>query len=226
MSSVQTDSWATGWSFVCFQSRRPPALQGDKGRLRRLLDVLFASLPSPSRCIVMLRMGSGNQRRRNRQPRDAVKDGCEQPPRHRHFGKLERHVFRVLVQVRHDETDAREQLSRVSLDLGDHATRSLPRLRLILEAVIEDLGLVWRATHRTRQKVLDFPLQHGVGLKATHVAITFFLQHSIQRRIGKRRIAAKELGDIQVGIPLDHWQSPASVVTLLPRNFSFRRRSN
>jgi len=65
---------------------------------------------------------------------------------------------------------------------------------------------VRRPTHGTDQQVLDLPLQHRVGHEANGVPIAFLLQHAVQRWIGKRRIAAKELGDIQVAIPRDHWQ--------------------
>ncbi len=60
------------------------------------------------------------------------------------------------------------------------------------------------ACHGTCQQVLDFPLQNGIGLDANGVVITFFLQQTVQCRIGKGRITAKEFGDAQVAIPLDH----------------------
>jgi len=48
---------------------------------------------------------------------------------------------------------------------------------------------------RAGEKMLEFPLQDHVGLDANGVVITSFLQHSVQRRIGKGGIATKELGD-------------------------------
>lgn len=51
--------------------------------------------------------------------------------------------------------------------------------------------------------MLDFPLQDRVGLNANGVVTTFFLQHSVQPRVGKGGIATKELGDAQVAIPID-----------------------
>ena len=52
--------------------------------------------------------------------------------------------------------------------------------------------------------MLDFPLQYGVGLDANGVVITLFFQKTVQCRIGKRRIAPKELRDVEAAIPLDH----------------------
>ena len=63
--------------------------------------------------------------------------------------------------------------------------------------------------------MLDFPLQDRVGLEAYGVAISFFLQYSVQRWIGEGRIATKKLGDVQVAISLDHGQqhSPPELCT-------------
>jgi len=49
-----------------------------------------------------------DDRRRQRQPLDAIEDRCEQPPRDSHFGQLKRHVLRV---PRHLRTDLDELLS-------------------------------------------------------------------------------------------------------------------
>ena len=43
----------------------------------------------------LLRAAPSDDRRRQRQPLDAVEDRCEQVSRDSHFGELERHVFRV-----------------------------------------------------------------------------------------------------------------------------------
>ena len=61
-----------------------------------------------------------------------------------------------------------------------------------------------RATYGTSEQVLDFPLQDRIGFEANHVAISFFLQQTVQCRIGKGRITTKEFGGIQVAIALDH----------------------
>src|SRR5215469_17372475 len=53
-------------------------------------------------------------------------------------------LLRAPLQVGDDEADAGEQLARVPLHLGDHATGALPRTGLIAEAVVEDLGLARR----------------------------------------------------------------------------------
>ena len=49
-----------------------------------------------------------DDRRRQREPLDAVEDRCEQVSRDSHFGELERHVFRV---PRHLGPDLNELLS-------------------------------------------------------------------------------------------------------------------
>jgi len=49
----------------------------------------------------------------------------------------------------------------------------MPRLGLVLEAVIEDLGLPRGPPHGPLQQMLDFPLQNRVGLDADGVAIAF-----------------------------------------------------
>jgi len=103
-------------------------------------------------------------------------------------------VCAPLVQVGHDKTDAWEQLALLPFDLGYYATRLMPRFRLVLEAVIKHFGFIRRATHETPQKMLAFPLQNSIGFDANGVAMALFLQQTVQRRIGNRRITAKELG--------------------------------
>ena len=119
-------------------------------------------------------------------------------------------VFRVFGEVGHDESYAREQLARVPLDLGNDAWRTLPRFGLVLEAVVEDLRLVGGTSHGTGQQMLDFPLQHGVGLDADGVPVAFLLQQAVQCRIGKRSIATKELGDVVATIPVNDWEQDPS----------------
>ena len=41
------------------------------------------------------------------------------------------------------------------------------------------------SAHGTGQKMLDIALQYRVGFEANGVAITFFLQQAVQRRIDK-----------------------------------------
>ena len=67
-----------------------------------------------------------------------------------------------------------------------------------------------RATYGTSEQVLDFPLQDRIGFEANHVAISFFLQQTEQRWVGKGRITTKEFGNVQVAIPLDHRQQHPS----------------
>ena len=54
--------------------------------------------------------------------------------------------------------------------------------------------------------MFDFPFQDGVGFETNGVKVTFFLQHSVQRRIGEGGIATKEFRDVQVTIPIDYRQ--------------------
>jgi len=54
------------------------------------------------------------------------------------------------------------------------------------------------------EQVPDISLQNGICLDANGVVITFFLQQPAQHWIGKSRVAAKELGDIQMVISLGH----------------------
>ena len=48
--------------------------------------------------------------------------------------------------------------------------------------------------------MVNFSLQNGVGIEPNRKAIIFFLKQSIQRRIGKGGIAAKELRDVDRSI--------------------------
>jgi hypothetical protein len=69
------------------------------------------------------------------------------------------HPFRAPPQVRRHEADTGEQLARVPFDLGHHPPSTVPRLRPIPEAVVEDLRLLRGATHRALQQVDDVSLQ-------------------------------------------------------------------
>ena len=91
----------------------------------------------------------------------------------------------------------------------------LPRFRLVLKAVVEDLELVGKATDGTSKKVFDFPLQNGIGLEANGIMITFFLQY-IGTALDWRRPHRRERAwDAQVAISLDHGQqhSPSELGT-------------
>jgi hypothetical protein len=75
--------------------------------------------------------------------------------------------------------------------------------------------------------MLDFPLQDRIGLKANGVKITFFLQHSVQCRIGKGGIPTEELLDVEVTIPSDYRQEHAppelrAGVIATPKHGSFQ----
>ncbi len=61
---------------------------------------------------------------------------CPAVPRlPRHFSN----ALRLRAQVRHDESDLREEHAEAPLDLRHDAPRPLSRLGLMLEAVVEDL---------------------------------------------------------------------------------------
>src|SRR5712692_11435005 len=59
-----------------------------------------------------------------------------------------------------DETDPREEFSEVMLDLGDHASRSVPGGGLIREAPIPDQRRVAGSASGPGEQVLDPPLQY------------------------------------------------------------------
>jgi len=56
----------------------------------------------------LLLVAPSDNRWRQRESFNAVEDRCKQPPRHSHFGELERHIFRV---SRHLGPDLNELLS-------------------------------------------------------------------------------------------------------------------
>ena len=76
------------------------------------------------------------------------------------------HTLRPLCQVGHDEPYPRKQLAAMPLHFGEYAARVMPGLRLVLDAVVEHLGLPRRSPHRTLQQVLDLPLQHSVPCRS------------------------------------------------------------
>ncbi len=90
----------------------------------------------------------------------------------------------------------------------------MPGFRLVLEVVIKHLGLVGWMTDGLDEKMFDFPLQNGIGLETHGIEITFFLQQTMQGRIGEGHITAKELRRVQMTIPLDHGQQHSPPVQL------------
>jgi len=98
------------------------------------------------------------------------------------------HIFRVLGQVGHNEADTREQLDRVPRDVAD------AKISPDMGSCDKTPRLVPRASHGTCELLLDFPFQDGVGLEANHLTISFFLQPTVQGRVGKGRIARKNFG--------------------------------
>src|SRR5262245_27244348 len=60
---------------------------------------------------------------------------------------------------RDDEAYLRKEFRKVMLDLGDHAPRSVPRGRLILEAPITDQRGMARSAAGPSKQILDAPLQ-------------------------------------------------------------------
>src|SRR5262249_10741337 len=66
-------------------------------------------------------------------------------------------------QVRHDEADARVQLTGVPLDFRDHATRLAPALCLIAEARIEAPDVMRRPSHGPREQGRDARLEYLIG---------------------------------------------------------------
>jgi hypothetical protein len=89
---------------------------------------------------------------------------------------------------------------------------TLPRLRLILEAVVEDLQLARRPAHGPLQQRGDLALQHGVGLDPDGIPEGFLLQQAQQLRAGERRVAPEELGDVEIPVACDDRQQHAPPV--------------
>ena len=70
--------------------------------------------------------------------------------------------------IRHDEPDARKQLTLVVLHLGDNPPRPRPTLRLIAKALVAHEGFATGSPRRTKQDVFDLQLQVPVGRDADH----------------------------------------------------------
>ena len=70
--------------------------------------------------------------------------------------------------IRHDEPDARKQLTLVVLHLGDNPPRPRPTLRLIAKAFVAHEGFATGSPRRTKQDVFDLQLQVPVGRDADH----------------------------------------------------------
>jgi hypothetical protein len=105
--------------------------------------------------------------------------------------------------VGHDEPDTRKQLILMPLDLGNHATRMVPTLCLIREALVEHLGLVRRASRGTGQQVADTGHKNVVRGDANGVLETLLLQYAVQRRDGKRRVTSEVLRNVAPPVSVD-----------------------
>ena len=110
------------------------------------------------------------------------------------------HRLGSAADVGHDEPDARKQLALMPLDLCHDAARSVPRLRLVLEAVVEPLGLHRRSAHRARQQVVDLVLQDGIGLEPDGVSVALGFEQFVQLGGGESRVATKEPAYVEVAV--------------------------
>src|SRR5450756_2589915 len=74
-----------------------------------------------------------------------------------------------------DEADARIKLARVLLDLGNHAARCLPTLRLIAEIGVVPSNLARRTTNRALEQISDPLLKNLIGRQPDRVLVAFGL---------------------------------------------------
>jgi len=95
-------------------------------------------------------------------------------------------------QAGDDEPHPREEFPEVMLDFGDHASRPVPRRRLILETPIADQRRVARSAARPGEQILDAPLQDVVGREADRVPHPSPFQCLIEGGQGKRRVGADD----------------------------------
>src|SRR5206468_133863 len=82
----------------------------------------------------------------------------------------------ALLEIGHDDADAREQLANVVLDFGHDPSRRGPAVRLIVEALVPDERRATGPTRRPKQEVLDRKLQVIVGRDADGVLDAACLQ--------------------------------------------------
>jgi len=79
----------------------------------------------------------------------------------------------------------------VMFDLRHHPAGLVPTAGLIEKVMIPDHRLVGRTADGTCQKVLNLPVQHGVGRKADRVQVAFGLQVLVEFRPGEGGVASE-----------------------------------
>lgn len=89
-------------------------------------------------------------------------------------------------QRAHDEADPGEQLTKVMLDLRDHAAGSVPGGGLVLEAAVADQRRVARSAAWPRQQILDLTLQHIIGRQPDRVVHPAAFQSLVDLGPGER----------------------------------------
>src|SRR5665811_2448463 len=85
----------------------------------------------------------------------------------------------------------RIKLARVPLDLGNHAARYLPALRLITEAGVVPSDLARRTANRALEQVADPLLKNLIGRQPDRVLVAFGLLELVDLRVRKGGIGAK-----------------------------------
>jgi hypothetical protein len=103
-------------------------------------------------------------------------------------------------QVGDDEANAGIKLARVPLDLGHHAARYLPGLRLITEAGVVPPDLVRRTANRALEQVADPQLQNLIGRQPDRVLEPFGLLELVDLRVREGGIGA-EVAALDAPIP-------------------------
>src|SRR2546426_5452950 len=93
---------------------------------------------------------------------------------------------------RDDEAYPGKQFAEMMLDLGDHASRSVPGGGLILEAPIADQWGMARSAAEPSEQILDASLQDVVGRESDRIPRPSPFQCLIEGGQGERRVRADD----------------------------------
>jgi len=93
-----------------------------------------------------------------------------------------------------DEAHPRKEFSEVVLNLGDHASRSVPGGDLVVEAAVPDQRRIAGPAAGPGEQILDGPLQDVIGREADRVPHPSAFQRLIEGGQGKRRVRVDDDG--------------------------------
>ena len=93
-----------------------------------------------------------------------------------------------------DEAHPRKEFSEVMLNLGDHASRSVPGSGLVVEAAVADQRRIAGPAARPSEQILDAPFQDLIGRQADRVPHLPPLQRLVEGRERKGRVGANDDG--------------------------------